>query len=187
MKKIITIMMIMAVALMALPAVAQQYWRSQQSVYGQQYQQRSTTTQTGGYHSGTYNSGTYRAGMFHSTGSTMMRTGSSYSSRPTINQYGSAVSNGGPRRSGFKGGSGPHRGLIHGDEDPDPGEGGGGGGEGEGGEGGSGSGGIGTPPDDDGTPPNGFPLGDAVLPLLLLACAYMCLRPFLKRKRATES
>ena len=28
------------------------------------------------------------------------------------------------------------------------------------------------------------PLGDAVLPLMLLACAYMCLRPFLKRKRA---
>lgn len=31
------------------------------------------------------------------------------------------------------------------------------------------------------------PLGDAVLPLMLLACAYMCLRPFLKRKRATQS
>ena len=28
------------------------------------------------------------------------------------------------------------------------------------------------------------PLGDAVLPLFLLACAYMCLRTFLKRKRA---
>ena len=28
------------------------------------------------------------------------------------------------------------------------------------------------------------PLGDAVLPLMLLACAYMCLRTFLKRKRA---
>jgi len=31
------------------------------------------------------------------------------------------------------------------------------------------------------------PLGDAMLPLTLLACAYMCLRAFLKRKRATES
>ena len=31
---------------------------------------------------------------------------------------------------------------------------------------------------------NGTPIGDAVLPLMLLACAYMCLRPFLKRKRA---
>lgn len=31
------------------------------------------------------------------------------------------------------------------------------------------------------------PLGDAMLPLMLLACAYMCLRAFLKRKRATES
>jgi hypothetical protein len=26
-----------------------------------------------------------------------------------------------------------------------------------------------------------------MLPLMLLACAYMCLRPFLKKKRATES
>jgi hypothetical protein len=32
--------------------------------------------------------------------------------------------------------------------------------------------------------PGNTPIGDAVLPLLLLACAYMCLRPFLKRKRA---
>ena len=31
---------------------------------------------------------------------------------------------------------------------------------------------------------NGSPIGSPVLPLLLLACAYMCLRPFLKRKRA---
>lgn len=171
---------------MALPTMAQQNWRSQQSVYGQQYQQRSTTTQTGGYHSGTYNSGTYRAGTFHSTGSTMMRTGSSYSSRPTINQYGSAVSNGGPRRSIFKGGSGPHRGLIHGDEDPDPGEGGGGGG-GEGGEGGGGGSGIGTPPDDDGTPPNGFPIGDALIPLTLFAGAYLIIRAARRKVRSMMS
>ena len=41
-----------------------------------------------------------------------------------------------------------------------------------------------------GTPGQGGiqqPLGDAMLPLMLLACAYMCLRAFLKRKRATES
>ena len=54
--------------------------------------------------------------------------------------------------------------------------------------------GMGTP-DDENTPhygdeqnnPNGSPLGSPVLPLLLLAGAYMCLRAFLKRKRATES
>lgn len=184
MKKTIMILIIMAAALMALPTMAQQNWRNQQSVFGQQYQQRSITTQTGGYHSGTYNSGTYRAGTFHSTGSTMMRTGSSYSSRPTINQYGSAVSNGGPRRSSIKGGSGPHRGLINhgGGDDPDPGEGGGGGGGGDP-DPGSGSGGIGTPPDDDGTPPNGFPLGDAVLPLLFMSLAF-CGYLYLRRKRS---
>lgn len=47
--------------------------------------------------------------------------------------------------------------------------------------------GINTPGDNDGGDDpieNGTPLGDAVLPLMLLACAYMCLRPFLKRKRA---
>jgi hypothetical protein len=33
-------------------------------------------------------------------------------------------------------------------------------------------------------PKDQLPLGDAVLPLMLLACAYMCLRTFLKRKRA---
>ena len=41
--------------------------------------------------------------------------------------------------------------------------------------------------EDDKEDPGNTPLGDAVLPLLLLACAYMCLRPFLKRKRATQS
>ena len=40
---------------------------------------------------------------------------------------------------------------------------------------------------DDEVDPGNDPLGDAVLPLMLLACAYMCLRPFLKRKRATQS
>ncbi len=33
-------------------------------------------------------------------------------------------------------------------------------------------------------PNDQLPIGDAVLPLMLLACAYMCLRPFLKKKRA---
>lgn len=41
--------------------------------------------------------------------------------------------------------------------------------------------------DDASNPGRPTPLGDAMLPLTLLACAYMCLRPFLKRKRATES
>jgi hypothetical protein len=46
-----------------------------------------------------------------------------------------------------------------------------------------------NPPDqeDDDETENGTPVGDAVLPLMLLACAYMCLRPFLKRKRAAQS
>ena len=160
MKRIVMIMVIMAAALVALPAMAQQ----NNSRYGRPYKpQQTVVSPTATYHSTT----------FQSTGSTMMNTGSTYSSRPRLNTRGTAVYGGSPRSSV----SGPHRGLInHGGEgDPDPGE------------GGSGSGGIGTPPDDDGTPPDGFPLGDAVLPLLLLACAYMCLRPFLKRKRATES
>jgi hypothetical protein len=42
-------------------------------------------------------------------------------------------------------------------------------------------------PGGSGTQQTETPLGDAMLPLMLLACAYMCLRPFLKRKRATES
>lgn len=33
----------------------------------------------------------------------------------------------------------------------------------------------------------GYPIGDAVLPLLLLACAYLGMRVFLKRKRAMKS
>ena len=41
--------------------------------------------------------------------------------------------------------------------------------------------------DDDDDDENGTPIGDAVLPLMLLACAYMCLRTFLKRKRAMQS
>ena len=44
---------------------------------------------------------------------------------------------------------------------------------------------INNPDDPDDKEDGGnAPLGDAVLPLLLLACAYMCLRMFLKKKRA---
>lgn len=38
--------------------------------------------------------------------------------------------------------------------------------------------------DDPDAPANPFPLGDAALPLALLALAYVCVRAFLKRKRA---
>ena len=38
-----------------------------------------------------------------------------------------------------------------------------------------------------GTQENTYPVGDAVLPLLLLACAYLGMRVFLNRKRALES
>ena len=41
--------------------------------------------------------------------------------------------------------------------------------------------------DNQDNPGDPSPLGDAMLPLTLLACAYMCLRAFLKRKRATEN
>ena len=173
---------------MALPTMAQQNWRSQQSVYRQQYQQRSTTTQTGGYHSGTYNSGTYRAGTFHSTGSTMMRTGSSYSSSPLLNKNGSAAYNGPSYAPSRRYSNGPLRSLIDHGGGGGGGEGGEGSGEGsgEGGEG-SGSGGIGTPPDDDGTPPNGFPIGDALIPLTLLAGAYLIVRAARRKVRSTMS
>ena len=41
-----------------------------------------------------------------------------------------------------------------------------------------------NPPDDDDETENGTPLGDVFWPLMLLACAYLSLRVFLKRKRA---
>ena len=37
-----------------------------------------------------------------------------------------------------------------------------------------------------GTQENSYPIGDALLPLMLLACAYLGLRVFLKRKRALK-
>ena len=159
-----TLMILMAVALIALPTMAQQSWNNQQSVYGQQYRQRSTPMSTAIYHNTT----------FHSTGSSMMHTGSSYSARPVINYYGSAVSNGGgPNR---------RRGLINWGSGDDTGggvsgESGEGGYVGEGGDWSSDGEGIGgglVTPDqgDDDDRPNGTPIGDAALPLLLLACAF---------------
>ena len=161
-----TLMILMAVALIALPTMAQQSWNNQQSVYGQQYRQRSTPMSTATYHNTT----------FHSTGSSMMHTGSSYSARPVINYYGSAVSNGGgPNR---------RRGLINwgsGDDTYGGVTGEGGSGDYEEGDpiivGGGGGGGIVTPDqDDEDDRPNGSPIGDAALPLLLLACAYLIMR-----------
>lgn len=38
--------------------------------------------------------------------------------------------------------------------------------------------------EDPNVPVNPYPLGDAALPLFLLACVYMCARAFLRRKRA---
>ena len=40
--------------------------------------------------------------------------------------------------------------------------------------------------DDPDVPENPYPLGDVFWPLMLLACAYMSLRAFLKRKRAVK-
>lgn len=37
---------------------------------------------------------------------------------------------------------------------------------------------------DPSVPVNPYPLGDAALPLFLLACVYICARAFLRRKRA---
>lgn len=37
---------------------------------------------------------------------------------------------------------------------------------------------------DPSVPVNPYPLGDAALPLFLLACVYVCVRAFLRRKRA---
>ncbi len=176
-------MILMAVALIALPTMAQKNWGTQRPVYGSQYRPQQATMPTATYHPST----------FHSTGSTMMHSGSMYSARPRINSYGSAVSGRVPRRSPAAG-SGPHRGLINWGSGDDTGgtAGGTGGGEGEGGYvgdiGGGGGGGLVTPDyGDDDDRPNGSPVGSPVLPLLLLAGAYMCLRAFLKRKRATES
>ena len=150
-----TLMILMAVALIALPTMAQQSWNNQQSVYGQQYRQRSTPMSTSTYHNTT----------FHSTGSSMMHTGSSYSARPVINYYGSAVSNGGgPNR---------RRGLINWGSGDDTGGEITGGGDYEEGDPIITGGGIVTPDqNDEDERPNGSPLGDAALPLLLLACAF---------------
>jgi hypothetical protein len=38
--------------------------------------------------------------------------------------------------------------------------------------------------DDPDAPANPFPLGDAAQPIALLALAYVCVRAFLRRKRA---
>ena len=43
-----------------------------------------------------------------------------------------------------------------------------------------------TNPDPGKTNDDSSPIGDAVLPLMLLACAYLGLRVFLKRKRALK-
>lgn len=181
-----TLMILMAVALVALPTMAQKNWGTQRPVYGSQYRPQQATMPTATYHPST----------FHSTGSTMMRTGSMYSARPMLNTSGSAVYGGSPRKSSSKGSSGPHRGLINWGTGDDSGGGiTGGGGYGDddpiivdGGGGGGGGGGLVTPDwGDDDDRPNGSPIGDAMLPLMLLACAYMCLRAFLKRKRATQS
>ena len=45
---------------------------------------------------------------------------------------------------------------------------------------------IGNNPDAGHTEDESSPIGDAVLPLMLLACAYMGSRVFLKRKRALK-
>jgi len=188
-----TMIILMAVVLIALPTTAQQNWRNQQTVYGGQYrtQQNYTMSSATTYHPATYHSTT-----FHSTGSSMMRTGSMYSAKPVINSYGSAVYRGAPRRSSksSRSSSGPHRGLINWGSGDDSGGGvsgdsGEGGYIGEGGWSSSGEGiggGIVTPDqNDDDDRPNGTPLGDGVWPLLLFACAYLIVR--VTRKRALKS
>ena len=45
---------------------------------------------------------------------------------------------------------------------------------------------IGNNPDAGHTEDESSPIGDAVLPLMLLACAYLGLRVFLKKKRALK-
>ena len=47
-----------------------------------------------------------------------------------------------------------------------------------------GGGGSTADDEDPDAPEEPFPLGDAALPLALLACVYMCARAFLRRKRA---
>lgn len=125
------VMMIMVVALTALPAMAQVFGQQQSQQFGAQApnaQIQSTSTFSG--------------------------SGSSYSSNPTLNSDGTATFNGAASSSAKLPG-GPRR-VIEDESDPGP-----------------------LDP--------GSPVGSPVLPLLLLACAYMCLRPFLKRKRATQS
>lgn len=93
---------------------------------------------------------------FRSTGSAMMRSGSAYSSHPTLNSNGIASSPSpapyGPRRIGG--------GLI------------GGGGN--------------TNPDskNEDNRPNGTPLGDALLPLMLMAAAFGGVVYLRRRKKA---
>ena len=134
-------MMIVAVALMALPVLAQNY--------GNPYK---PATQNGMHQVGT----PVPAASFQST-SAMSGSGSTYSANPTLNNDGTAAYNG--ASSPAKAPGGPHRApdTVNPDDDDAP----------EGHE---------TRPDD----PN--PLGDAVLPLLLMALAFCGYVYFRKRK-----
>ena len=104
--------------------------------------------------------------VFQST-STLSGSGSLYSSNPSLNSDGTASYEGAsytPAQAPGKGG------RIRKDDNPfNPG----GGGE------------I-TIGDVDNPNEPGTPLGDVFWPLMLLACAYMSLRAFLKRKRAVK-
>ena len=105
-----------------------------------------------------------------------MSSGSAYTARPMINANGTAVYGGAPRQSAPKGSSGPHRGLINwGTGDDTGGEITGGGGYDEDDPiiSGGGGGGFVTPDqNDEDDRPNGTPLGDAVIPLVMLVLAY---------------
>ena len=138
MKRIV--MIIMAVALVALPTMAQSFG-SKRSVENDQQAAQNYTTEP-----------------FRST-SALQGSGSTYSANPSLNSDGTVYN---PSESSTPAGGGPRRlgGLP--------------------GSGGSGSDGM---PDTSKTPDN-TPIGDAVLPLMLMALAYLGMRVFRARKRA---
>lgn len=184
-----TLIILMAVALVALPTMAQQNWRTRQTTYGSHYQTHRTTAPSATYHSGTFHStSTYRNNsMYHSANrGGMMSSGSAYSARPIWNRNGIAstpTSSSGSRRA-RKGG------LIDWDDgenvDPEnPGDYTGNLEPGDPGYDSSGGNVFDPDPNDEDDAPNGMgtPLGDAMLPLMLCAFAYLGMRVFLRRKR----
>ena len=137
------LLMILAAALIALPALAQNFGKPYKPKYDQAQKQQVVATTTA------------PSATFQST-STMSGSGSAYSANPSLNGNGTAT---------YAAPSGPRRAKM---DDPTPS---------------SGNPFSGGGQDPEQTDPNEDPLGDALLPLLLMSLAF-CGYIYLRRKRS---